>query len=88
VGVASALWVPVGFLVVTSAIGLFYYLRIVVILYAPLAQGEPGSPPMSAPSWSWSGGVALTALTLLLLWLGVYPAPLLSMIRITIASLL
>jgi NADH-quinone oxidoreductase subunit N len=87
-GVASALWVPVGFLVLTSAIGLFYYLRIVVTLYAPLAQGDSVPPSWSAPSWSWGGGVALAALTLLLVWLGVYPAPLLSMIRVTVTSLL
>jgi NADH-quinone oxidoreductase subunit N len=87
-GVASALWVPVGFLVVTSALGLFYYLRIVVTLYAPLAQEDSVPPSWPAPSWSWGGGVALAALTLLLVWLGVYPAPLLSMIRVTVVSLL
>jgi NADH-quinone oxidoreductase subunit N len=87
-GVASALWVPLGVLVVTSAIGLFYYLRIVVTLYAPLVQDTPVSPPVLAPSWSWAGGIILAVLTLLLVGLGIYPAPLISIIRFTVSSLL
>ena len=87
-GVASALWVPIGVLVVTSAIGLFYYLRIIVTMYAPLVQDTPVSPPSIAPSWSWAGGIALAVLTLLLVCLGIYPAPLMSIIRLTVSSLL
>jgi NADH:ubiquinone oxidoreductase subunit 2 (subunit N) len=67
---------------------LFYYLRLVILMYAPLPQEAAVSIPPSAPSWSWAGGVVLTVLTALLVGLGVYPAPFLDMIRTTVASLL
>jgi len=72
-------------LVVSSAIGLYYYLRIVVAMYLqPLS--EPAAPP--APlAWPLAGSLVLAALTLLLVWLGVYPAPLINMIQAAAASL-
>lgn len=70
-GVGSALWLPVIVLVVGSAIGLYYYLRVVVMLFSP-AKGPAEAIP--APSLSLGSGLALAGLLLLLLWLGVYPA--------------
>ena len=61
-------------LVVTSAIGLYYYLRVMVVLYS---TGEPRPAPWSAPA----GGVVLAALAVALIWLGVYPGPLIELIR-------
>ncbi len=82
-GVSSALWLAVLVLVCSSAIGLYYYLRIIV---AMAAQPEPGGlSPILTPSLSLMGGVALAALTLLLIWFGVYPAPLVRLIQ-TVAS--
>jgi NADH-quinone oxidoreductase subunit N len=86
-GVESARWLLVALLVLSSAIGLFYYLRIVVTMYAPIDSSVTLSISPSAPSASWVGGVTLTALTLLLLWLGIYPTPFLSMIRTAVVSL-
>jgi hypothetical protein len=43
---------------------------------------------MVAPSGSWAGSLALAALTLGLIGLGVYPTPLVYAIRLTVASLL
>jgi hypothetical protein len=40
-GVTSALWGLVILLVINSAIGLFYYLRIVVVMYTPSVGAEP-----------------------------------------------
>jgi NADH-quinone oxidoreductase subunit N len=84
-GVGSALWALVIVLVVSSAIGLYYYLRIVVAMYLqPLA--EQAAPP--APlAWPLAGSLVLAVLTLLLVWLGVYPAPLINMIQAAAASL-
>jgi NADH-quinone oxidoreductase subunit N len=81
-GVGSALWALVIVLVVSSAIGLYYYLRIVVAMYL---QPLPGQ---AAPlAWPLAGSLVLAALTLLLVWLGVYPAPLINMIQAAAASL-
>ncbi len=84
-GAGSGLWWLMIILVVTSAIGLYYYLRVVFALYR--------QPPLEVeravlrPPLSLAGGVALGALTLLLVWLGVYPAPLIDLIQTTLASL-
>jgi NADH-quinone oxidoreductase subunit N len=76
-GAAAAAWPLIIVLVVTSVAGLFYYLRIVVALYA--------APPERAPIQIVSGGGAfiLVVLTVLLIWFGVYPTPLLNLIRTT-----
>jgi NADH-quinone oxidoreductase subunit N len=75
-------------LVLNSAIGLFYYLRIVVVLYSSPPEVEIGQAPTTAPSGSWAGSLVLTVLTLGLVGLGVYPAPLIHAIRLTAANLL
>ena len=78
-GVGSALWLLVVVLVITSGIGLFYYLRVLLPMYEhPSEEGE--AVPLS-PSIPVVGGVVVAALTLLLFWLGVLPAPLMEMIR-------
>ncbi len=74
-GVDSILWIPVLSLVVASAIGLFYYLRVLIALYTP----EPGAAVAAGPSVP-AGTLALAVLIFLLLWLGVYPGPVLEVI--------
>jgi hypothetical protein len=49
------------------------------------------SPPpdtSGATSWSWAGGLALGVLTGVLVWLGIYPAPLVMAIRVAVANFL
>jgi NADH-quinone oxidoreductase subunit N len=87
-GVESARWLLVVFLVLNSAIGLFYYLRIIVAMYTPPSEGKAARAGMPAPSLTWVGSVALATLTVLLVWLGVYPTPFMHIIRQTVASLL
>jgi NADH-quinone oxidoreductase subunit N len=77
-GAGSALWPLVITLVVNSAIGLYYYLRIIVAVYAQPAE-EEGSP---VSPLSLTGTLVLAVLTILLLWLGVYPEPLMEMIHL------
>ncbi|MEW6296716.1 MAG: NADH-quinone oxidoreductase subunit N [Thermodesulfobacteriota bacterium] len=86
-GITAALWPLVVLLVLNSAIGLFYYLRIVVAMYLPAPAGGPGqrAPALRAPSLV--GHAVLAVLTFLLVWLGVYPAPFLSLIRTTFLPL-
>jgi NADH-quinone oxidoreductase subunit N len=80
-GAAAAAWPLIIVLVVTSVAGLFYYLRIVVALYS--------APPEDVPVQRVSRGAAfiLVVLMILLIWIGVYPTPLLNLIRTTTAGL-
>jgi NADH-quinone oxidoreductase subunit N len=72
--------------VLNSAIGLFYYLRLIVTMYAAPVPATPPNP--GVPAWSLASGIVLTTLTLLLVWLGIYPLPFIAMIRLSVASLL
>lgn len=81
-GAAADAWALIIILVVTSVAGLFYYLRVVVMLYS--APPEHAAPLQTI---SRSGPLALVALTLLLIWFGVYPRPLLDLIRTTMQVL-
>ncbi len=84
-GAGSGLWWLVLILVVTSAVGLFYYLRVLVVMYRlPSPEIEPSPVKLSI---SLGGSFVLGALTLLLVWLGVYPAPFIELIQTTLASL-
>jgi NADH-quinone oxidoreductase subunit N len=91
-GTQSALWLLVAVLIVTSVIGLFYYLRIIVVMYAAPTEYPVGRlvarPTLAVPSASLAGGVVLAVLTLLLVWLGVYPGPIIHTIQATVASLI
>ena len=80
----AALWPLLIVMMITSGIGLFYYLRIVVAMFMESATGasagrEPSRLPLVA-------GLTLSALTVALIWLGVYPAPLIRLIRIVIVG--
>lgn len=78
-GVGSALWLLVITLILSSAIGLFYYLRVVIALF----QGVTGEPviPRRASSFTAAGGLALAVLLILLIWLGVFPSPIIQMLQ-------
>ncbi|HTF99970.1 MAG TPA: NADH-quinone oxidoreductase subunit N [Nitrospirota bacterium] len=73
-GAGSSLWFAVIALVVNSVIGLFYYLRIIVIMFTA------GRTETDAPAASRSASAVLVVLMLLLIWVGVYPGPLLDVI--------
>lgn len=77
-GVESNLWMLLMVLVVGSGIGLFYYLRIVYCMLLP-AQSPSEFRLGSIESLSSYG--VLTILFLLLLLLGVYPAPVMTLIE-------
>ena len=93
-GVGSALWLLLVLLVVNSTIGLYYYLRIVVAMYktredksGEAAAGAAADSPDAVASVSLVGGVVLAALTLLIVWLGVYPAAFMRMIEAAVDTL-
>jgi NADH-quinone oxidoreductase subunit N len=82
-GVGSALWLMVIILVVNTMISFYYYLRVAFMMFRDAPEGE--AAPVAAPSLSFMGGAALAVLTLLLVWIGVYPGPLVQTIRSMVA---
>ncbi len=78
-GISKAFWVLIFSLILSSVIGLYYYLRVIVTMFAPLPGDETEHPVSS--TMPWSGWIALASLTILLLWIGVYPSPFLGAIK-------
>ena len=77
-GANAALWGLVIILVLSSVIGLYYYLRIIVTLFSQPQEA------VDYRSYSYQGSIVLGILTILLLWLGIYPSSLIH----TITSLI
>ncbi len=81
-GAEASAWPLIIVLVLASVIGLFYYLRIVVTLFSAAPEGQS---PMQR--LEWGSAFCLGGLAVLLVWFGVYPTPLLNLIRATIGGL-
>lgn len=78
-GVEAHLWWLLGAMVLGSAIGVFYYLRVMVTLF----MREPNLHRHDAP-FDWgqgAGGIMLLVVALLVFVLGVYPQPLLELVQ-------
>ena len=84
-GASAGAWALILILVITSTIGLFYYLRIVVVLYQQPAPSDLVHEPR--PRRAPAATLVLATLTVVLVWLGIYPMPLLRMIQVAIGSL-
>lgn len=85
-GVRDALWPALAALIVGSAIGLFYYLRVIAAMAR--RPGEEAEPITTHAGLA--GACALLVITIVLVGLGVYPAVLIDLIRVSaghIASL-
>ncbi|HEX6996107.1 MAG TPA: NADH-quinone oxidoreductase subunit N [Gammaproteobacteria bacterium] len=77
--VEASLWVLLALVIVGSAIGLFYYLRVLVTLYldpddATLERQRHAKLPAA-------GYAVLAASSAVVLWLGIVPAPLIDLVR-------
>jgi NADH-quinone oxidoreductase subunit N len=80
-GVGRHLVLPLAALITGSAIGLYYYLRIIVVMLSP-------SPRRAAfPARARLGSATVAVLLVLLVWLGVYPAPMVAGVQQTVAGL-
>lgn len=75
-GAGQSLWLVVIMMIVNSVIGLSYYLRIVVALFA-----QPDTESTLTSGRSRSGSAALALLTVLIIWLGMYPGPVIEIIQ-------
>ena len=80
-GASSGAWALILVLVLTSSIGLFYYLRIIGALYGHGKEREQSNLS------STTGAFVLGVLTVALICLGVYPAPLLKAIQAAVTGL-
>ncbi|WP_018477627.1 NADH-quinone oxidoreductase subunit N [Pontibacter roseus] len=81
-GVNTQLWLLVVMLALNSVIGLFYYIRIVAVMFQQ-ADAEVEMEPRGRlrPSIYLASVGTLTILTLLLVYIGVYPTGLLQVIE-------
>jgi NADH-quinone oxidoreductase subunit N len=86
-GVGSALWALVLVLVAGSAIGLFYYLRIVVVMFVTPLSEKAAEGKAAQPRRVPASHLVLAVLVLLLLWFGVYPAPFIRLIEAAVGGL-
>ena len=78
-GVQSQQWWLLAALVIGSAIGVFYYLRVMVTLFMVEANLRRHDAPLH---WGQqAGGVMLLFVALLAFFLGVYPQPLLELVQ-------
>lgn len=81
-GVNSILWPPVAALLIGSIIGLFYYLRAILIIYGD----QPNIPIEELPA-TRMGTLVLAVLAFLLVGFGIFPAPLIGLIQAAVAAL-
>lgn len=78
-GVGQRLWLLLAFVVLGSAIGLYYYLRAMVQLYLRAPWVRRYSAPLD---WAQgTGGAMVIALMVLMLVLGIYPTPFIAIVR-------
>ena len=88
-GVESGLWGLIGVLVVNSAIGIYYYLRVVTVMFADAPPAAAGTEAVVKDVGRLlAERIALVVLTVLLFWFGVHPAPLIRAIGIATRALL
>jgi NADH-quinone oxidoreductase subunit N len=72
-GLQSGFWITALILVISSVIGLYYYLRIITTMFA----GEKSILPKEEranPVFYMVSIIALSVLSLLIIWFGVYPS--------------
>lgn len=81
-GVRAELWWLLAIVVLGSAMGLYYYLRVMVTLFLI----EPGMRRQEPPrGWEHqAGGVVVLGAMALMLLLGVYPQPLMDLIQMAV----
>jgi NADH-quinone oxidoreductase subunit N len=78
-GVDGRLWWLVGALVLGSAIGLYYYLRVLMSLFLVEAGMKRSAAPLN---WGAQvGGIMVLLLMLLMLGIGLYPQPILALVQ-------
>jgi NADH-quinone oxidoreductase subunit N len=84
-GVGASSWLLAISLVISSVIGLYYYLRIIVAMFAQREAEQEMTLVDTVPSVAEGGTLGI--LTVLLVGLGIYPAPIIGLIEAVVANL-
>jgi len=77
-GVEGELWFLLSMLIIGSAIGLYYYLRLIYLMLQP---ADPTSVDPAAAGLPAGVHVVMAAMTLAIIYLGVYPTPMISTLQ-------
>lgn len=85
-GVSTNHWLLVVMLVLNSAIGLYYYIKLIAAMFEKQTEGDIRESTELHPYFYAVSGVTMTALTLTLLWMGIFPHGMITLIRTFIAS--
>jgi NADH-quinone oxidoreductase subunit N len=90
-GVDAGLWWLVLALIANSAISLYYYLRLIVTMFGEVAT--PATAPQeqtvqATEETAWATVFSLGFVAAIILLLGVYPEPLIHLIRESVSNLL
>ncbi len=77
-GADGQLWGLLAAVIVGSGLGLYYYLRVIVQMTLTADGADSATEPANG---QWLSAAALATLTVLLVWLGIYPEQLMHFIR-------
>ena len=78
-GLSNKLWTLIIILVINSALGVYYYLRVTVEMFSNVSEEEKAG--FISPNVGILGGLLIAVLTVALIWLGVYPTGLIDSIQ-------
>lgn len=79
-GVSTGKWLLISMLVINSAIGLYYYIRLIAVMFERHTSDVQPRPTLS-PVVYMASGATLGTLMLLLLWVGIFPEWMMRVIR-------
>ncbi|MFZ6013853.1 MAG: NADH-quinone oxidoreductase subunit N [Bacteroidota bacterium] len=85
-GVNSNKWLLVSMLALNSAIGLYYYIKIIAMMFEKQETEEEHAKLTLHPSVYVVSGVTLGVLVLMLVWFGVYPEWIMEQIKSMVNS--
>jgi len=80
-GVNGHQWLLVIMLAVNSALGLYYYIKIIATMFDQKEAGEEEPSGQLHPSIYIVSGVTMALLTILLVWIGIAPGEILDLIQ-------
>jgi NADH-quinone oxidoreductase subunit N len=77
-GVGVGLWTLLIVLAINSVIGVFYYLRVVSMMFT---NPDDGTEPSKNPAFFTAAGITLAIIAIAVLWVGILPAWVMDVIR-------
>lgn len=79
-GIGQGFWLLAVVLVLSSVVGLYYYLRVITTMFSGTRDLLP-EPPAKYPVFLGISMVVLSVLTFALIWLGIYPDTVIGVVR-------